>query len=255
MKKLLLSVCLLATSLIASAQSGHSSFYVQYNLLGVGKEMADYLDDIDSPSDHLNGLSLGFNKAFAVTQSVPLFVEVGAGLTYAWGKFYDEEDEYPCYYYDEYGRGNCGDEFSLHEKDLSQHLMVNIPVNLMYKFQIPNSSITLEPYVGINVKAHILGQTKGKLKYDACCDGMEDILEDRAEEYEEYDINYFNKKDMESKKYVAKRVNIGWQIGANVDFGKAFVGISYGSDFNKYMNFWGDDWRFSATNFTVGLRF
>ena len=254
MKKLLLSVCLLATSLIASAQSGHSSFYVQYNLLGVG-EFADYLDDMDAESERLNGLSLGFNKAFSITPSVPLFIEIGAGLTYAWAKFYDEEDEFDCSAGNDDDYYGCDDEYSYHVKTTSQHLMVNVPINLMYKFQIPNSSITLEPYVGVNVKAHILGKMKNKMKYDACCDDMEDILEEWAEEEEEYDVNYFDKKDMDGKKYVAKRVNIGWQIGANVDFGKAFVGISYGSDFNKFMERGRDDWKFSATNFTVGLRF
>lgn len=249
MKKFLFSVAFMAASLVASAQTGHGSFYVQYNLLGVG-DFADVLDDMDAENTSLTGLTIGGNKAFAVTPSLPLFVEVGAGLTYAWAKIYDEEETEDCPL-------DCGDEFSVSSKTTSQHLMLNIPVNLMYKFQVPNTSITLEPYVGLNVKGHILGQMKSKMAYEACCDDVEDILDETLEEMDEDDnvTNYFDKDDMGGKKYVAKRVNVGWQIGANVDFGKAFVGVSYGSDFGKFMESGKDDWKFSATNITVGLRF
>ena len=96
-----------------------------------------------------------------------------------------------------------------------------------------------------------------KISYEACCDDMEDELEDAMEEYDEDDLvaNYFDKKDMGGKKYVATRLNYGWQIGANVDFGSAFAGISYGSDFNKYAKWGGEEWKFNAFNVTVGLRF
>lgn len=267
MKKLFFTVALMATSLVASAQfatsngggsfsaaktsaevSEHGSFYVQYNSFGVG-DFADVLDDMDSESDKLTGLTVGFNKAISVTPSLPLFVEVGAGLTYAWAKLSDEEFSEEC--------PMCGDEFTIGSKTSSQHLMVNIPANLMYKFQVPNTSIILEPYVGLNVKAHLMGKMKGKMTYDYCCDDMEDMMDEVMEETDEDDMtsNYFDKDDMGGKKYVAKRVNIGWQIGANVDFGSAFVGVSYGSDFGKFMKFGSEDWTFSATNITVGLRF
>lgn len=268
MKKLFLSAALLATSMMASAQfatsnggnsfstvtssevSGHSSFYVQYNSFGVG-DFADLLDDMDAESDKLTGLTVGGSKAISIgsSLSLPLFLEVGAGLTYAWATIYDEEYTDVCYY--------CEDEYSMSEKSTTQHLMLNIPVNVMYKFQLPNTSITLEPYVGLNVKGHILGQMKDKATFEACCDEMEDAYDEMMEEVDEDDLtaNYFDKKDMGSKKYVASRLNIGWQIGANVDFGSAFVGISYGSDFGKYMKFYTEDWTFSATNITVGFRF
>lgn len=268
MKKLFLSAALLATSMMASAQfatsnggnsfstvtssevSGHSSFYVQYNSFGVG-DFADLLDDMDAESDKLTGLTVGGSKAISIgsSLSLPLFLEVGAGLTYAWATIYDEEETGDC--------GLCEGEYSISEKATSQHLMVNIPVNVMYKFQLPNTSITLEPYVGLNVKAHILGQMKDKITYDACCDDVEEYMEEYLGEIDEDDMttNYFDKKDMGSKKYVASRLNIGWQIGANVDFGSAFVGVSYGSDFGRYMKFYTEDWTFSATNITVGFRF
>ena len=110
MKKLFLAVALLATSMVASAQfaagnggsslgsssaSEHASFFVQYNSFGVG-EFEDVWDDMDSESEKLHGISLGFNKAFSISSSVPLFIEVGAGLTYAWAKLYDDENEYSC---------------------------------------------------------------------------------------------------------------------------------------------------------------
>lgn len=267
MKKLFLSICLLATSMMASAQfvasngggslgsstrtadaSDYSSFYVQYNSFEVG-DFIDVLDDMDAESEKLTGFTVGGNRAFSITPSLPLFIEIGAGLTYAWAKIYDEEETEECYY--------CGDDFSMGFKESSQHLMVNIPVNLMYKFQVSNSSITLEPYVGLNVKGHLIGQMKGKYTFETCCDDMEDEIDDYLDEIDEDDMvaNYFDKDDMGGKKYVAKRMNIGWQIGANVDFGKTFVGISYGSDFGKFMEVEDEDWTFSATNITVGFRF
>lgn len=235
----------MATSVFA--QSGHNSFYVQYNSLGVG-EFAEVLDDMDAESEKLNGIGVGYNKAFSVTSSIPLFIEVGAGLNYAWAKIYEEEVKDDCYI--------CSDEYAVASKTSSQHLMVNVPVNLMYKFQIPNSSITLEPYVGLNLKGHILGRMKSKYTYEACCDEMDEAFEETLEDMDEDDLvsSYFDKDDMGGKKYVATRLNIGWQIGANVDFGKAFVGLSYGSDFNKFLEA-DEEWKYSALNVSLGLRF
>lgn len=238
----------MATSASAQFVDDHASFYVQYNSLGLG-EYEEVLDDADAEATKLTGLTVGFNKAISLTSSVPLFVEIGAGLTYAWANFseYEEEDDCPM----------CDDEFSVTAKAVSQHLMVNVPINLMYKFQFPNSSVTIEPYVGLNLKGHLLGNMRTKISYEACCDDMEDELEDAMEEYDEDDLvaNYFDKKDMGGKKYVATRLNYGWQIGANVDFGSAFAGISYGSDFNKFQECGKKDWKFSALNVTVGVRF
>ena len=270
MKKLFLAVALLVTSLVASAQ--HGSFFVQYNSFGLG-EFSEVLDDMDAESEKLNGISIGFNKAFAISSSVPLFVEVGAGLTYAWAKLVDEEDEYSCavgydddYYYGDYYYGDyyggyygygCDDEYTVSYKSFSQNLMINVPINLMYKFQLPNSSVTLEPYVGLNLRGHILARTKAKYTYEACCDDMEDVIEEYEEELDKDDLisNYFDKKDMGGKKNVATRFNIGWQVGANVDFGSAFVGVSYGSDFNKFLKFGRKEWKYNAVNVTLGLRF
>ena len=290
MKKLFLAVALLATSMVASAQfaagngggsmnsssaSGHNSFYVQYNSFGTGEygeALADAAEDMEELIEEmgykdevlartrLNGLTVGYNHAFGITPSVPLFVEFGVGLTYAWASFWEytevyEDEEYYDYEYDMYV--GCGDEYSVTQKNISQHLMVNVPINLMYKFQLPNSSITLEPYVGLNLRGHVLGRGKTKYTYESCCSDMEDALEDEIEEIDEDDLtrDYFDKKDMGGKKNVATRFNIGWQIGANVDFGSAFVGLSYGSDFNNYMKSGKDEWKYNALNVTVGLRF
>lgn len=284
MKKLFLAVALLATSMVASAQfaagnggssfgsssvSGHNSFYVQYNSFGTGEygeeyaetmeDLEDYLEDMDNENveiawrTRLNGLTIGYNHAFGITPSVPLFVEFGAGLTYAWANVYEQTNER----YDEYA---CGDDFSTTVKEISQHLLVNVPINLMYKFQLPNSSITLEPYVGLNLRGHILGRLKTKYTYEACCDDMEDYLEEEIEDIDEDDLicDYFDKDDVDERwdtKKTATRFNVGWQIGVNADLGQAFVGISYGSDFNNYAKWDGEEVKLNAVNVTVGLRF
>ena len=86
---------------------------------------------------------------------------------------------------------------------------------------------------------------------------MEDAMEEEFEDIDEDDLirDYFNKKDMDGKKNVATRFNIGWQIGVNADLGQAFVGISYGSDFNNFLKSGKDEWKYNAVNVTVGLRF
>lgn len=275
MRKFLLTAGLLVTSLVASAQfstsdkgntlgnaqftasksgiaymnasSDHSSFFLEYNAIN-----PDDLLDESHEDEVFTGFSLGFNKAFSLSSGVPLFLEVGAKLTYAWATIYDEEEEYECGYYD------CGEEFWLNTKETVQYACVSVPVNVMYKIALPNTSIVLEPFAGLTFKGNILGRVKMKLSCDACCDDVEDDFDEVLDEYDEDDLvsDFFDKDDMGGKKYTANRFNVGYQFGVNVNFSNYYVGVSYGSDFSDFMSEKSKiDSKLQTTSVTLGLRF
>ena len=199
--KLFAIVALLATCTTASAQftnsgsnstsevdtEGWSSLYVQYNPMSI--------KDLD-----LNGFSLGFNKAFSISNSIPLYVETGAGLQYAMGA----------------------------QDDIDYNLFsVKIPVSLMYKYQFNNSDFAIAPYAGIDFRGNILGK-------------MED---------EGNDANIFDEDDMEGQE--AKRFQVGWHVGLNAYYGKVMLGVSYGTDLNKFIY----DEKIKTTSITLGYCF
>ena len=176
-----------SSSSSSSDTEGWSSFWVEWNPSSLSPDKGD--------DQSFTGLSLGFSEAFGIAQSLPLFVECGLGLQYS---FYSEDIE--GYYED------CTMKVSM--------FSVKAPVNLVYKYCIPNSNIALCPYAGVNLRFNV----SGKEKYD---------YGDDEDEY-----NLFDEDDMDD--YAWKRFQIGWQIGAKVMFNKSFtLGVSYGTDFSE----------------------
>ena len=157
--------------------------------------------DGHSYSESFNGLSLGYSRAFQITESTPLFVEPGIAAQYSFWKEdgVDFEDDY--YYYEV-------------EDTKLQVMSLKVPVNVIYRFDLQNSSIALMPFAGITLRGNLWGQAKaGKEKADI-----------------------FSKDDMGSKDATAKRFQVGWQVGFKAKFGPKFiVGGSYGTDFNDFM--------------------
>lgn len=220
---ILAAVCTSASAQFASSTSGAtatndvstdgwSSVYVQYNPSTLA---ADKGDDFD-----FTGLTIGFSKAFSISQSKPLFLEAGAVLQYSW---YSEDVEY--YYEDDY----YYEEFDASEK--INLFTLKVPVNLTYVFNLPNSGISIAPYAGINFRYNISGKYK---------------IEDEDE-----DLNIFDEDDMGHKDATWKRFQIGWQIGVNVNFQKAYLGVSYGSDFTEIVK----DCKMKTTSITLGYKF
>lgn len=205
---------------------GWSSFYVQYNPSTLA---ADKGDDLD-----FTGLTIGLSKAFSISQSTPLFLEAGAALQYSWfsedGEYYD----YDGYYgYEEYDAKEKVNLFTL-----------KVPVNLTYVFNLSNSDISIAPYAGINLRYNISG------KYTMEIDD------------EEEDLNLFDDDDM-GDDMTWNRFQMGWQIGVNVNFKKAYLGISYGGDFTKSTKYSfslidekaGKDCKMNTTSITFGYKF
>lgn len=215
MKKLTMYVIatLLAVSTTAVAQTensimdnGWQSMSVQWNPSSFSPEKGD--------SQSFTGLSLQYSKAFSVSRTTPFYIEVGVGLQYS---FYSE-DVYDDYYdYDDYwvkakaGYYDYDDDYSA-EQNFSM-FSLKVPVSIVYKWDIPNSKVSLLPYAGLTVRYNI----SGNIKYE---------YGDNSN-----DLNVFKKSDM-GKAW--NRLQLGWQLGVNARFSNTFyAGLAYGEDFSE----------------------
>lgn len=192
MKKILLLAALALGALAVSAQSvgggrssgdtevskGWNTIYAEWNPVAFHTSMKGY-DDVN-----VNAFSVGFNHAFGLSSSLPLYLETGVAGQYTF-KGYDDYEE----------------------TDGIKVFSFKVPVNLIYDWVIPNSTVELMPSVGLSLRGNVWGEGN---------DGDDNW-------------NLFSKDDMYNP---YKRVQLGWQIGLRVRFGGAFIiGGSYGADF------------------------
>lgn len=200
--KLFAAAAMLAACTTASAQSssakgvsetthstdGWNTVWLQYNPTRVS------VDYDGTESMKATAFSIGYSRAFSVSSNIPLFVEGGAGLQYSWSKDGSEDD--------------------IDVK--TSVLSVKIPADILYKFQIPNSPVTIAPYAGINLRFNVWGEQKYKYR-----------------NYEK-SFNLFDKDNWEDEDEVWNRFQIGWHAGVKACFLKTYtVGVGYGSDFSE----------------------
>lgn len=199
----------------ASVEDVFSTFDFTYSPVTMKAE-----GDGESDSEDLNGLSLNWTQARLVTSQLPIYLQYGAGLQYTWKTEGESEDDYDW-------------------KSTTSFLTVKVPVNVLYNFAVPNTSVSVMPYIGLNAQFHVLGQLKATVEY--------------GDEKETKKINYFSKDDMDDETY--NRFCLGWQIGAMVAFNKYFVGVGYqGPVTNLYKE--GDlKINTSQVNISLGIKF
>jgi len=165
----------------SSSSDGWSSVWVEYNPINI-----DFNQGIDDES--ISGFSLGYSKAFPITSSTPIFLEAGLGLQYSTKSDFMDSDDVTF-----------------------KMFSAKVPVNLIYDFAIPNSSIKIDPFVGLTLRYNISGKLSG----------------------DDDDIDLFDEDDM-GKDNTFKRFQAGWQIGAKARFNGGFtIGVAYGSDFSN----------------------
>lgn len=210
----LLTVCVTSfaqftnSSSVSSSASGNDewgTFWLEWNPSSLKPSKGD--------SQSFTGLSAGFSHAFSLSSGSPLFLEGGLGIQYS---FYSVDGDD---YYD--------DEMSIKVNWLS----LKVPVNFVYRYNLPNSNISLCPFAGVTLRFNLSGKMKYEYEgYDyEGYDYEEDEYYDDSEE-----LDLFDKDDMGSKDATWKRFQIGWQIGAKALFNnKVTLGVSYGSDFSE----------------------
>lgn len=213
--KFFMVVCLLGIAATVSAQfanSNSSSSYsddmngwqglrVSYHPMSLSPDKGDNIG--------MTGFSAGYVKGFALSQNVPIFLEVGANLLWA-SKDLTEDlgfDDYEDY----------------EDMDASVKLnmfSVNIPVNFGYKYTV-NEKFSIYPYIGLNFRINAVGKIKMEAEYEG--------------ESESESIDVFSKDDMEEYEMgdAWKRFQAGWQIGVAFNINKFTLAASYGKDFTE----------------------
>lgn len=114
---------------------GWNTFYFMYSPTTIkleGKEKnvsASYSLD-------LSGLSLGYERAIGLTQSIPLYLKVGGEVKYSFG-----------------------DDDSFGEKFKYSFLSVKVPVSVAYDFAV-SDNIDILPYAGLYFRLNAIGKEK-----------------------------------------------------------------------------------------------
>ena len=157
----------------------------------------EYLPSSFSPekgsTESFTGLAITWTKASSLTSSIPLFLELGLGGQYS----FNSESE-----------GST---------DITKSMVsVKIPVNFIYDYQIPETQIHLDPYLGLRFRFNAWGQIKYEYKGD-------------SKTYHVFDTD-----DMGDSDNTWNRFQVGWQIGLKARFNDMFfIGVAYGSDFSE----------------------
>ena len=112
-------------------------------------------------------------------------------------------------------------------------LTATIPVNLVYKYEI-SDGIKLAPFAGLYLRGNLLGEMN---------------IDDDYSQYMD-DVNFFD--DYNDGGLEASRFSFGWNIGVGVEINKFYLGLSYGSDLNEFVE---DADKIGTLSATVGFNF
>lgn len=213
-----------------------SYLYLQYNSVASGFKMED-------EKEALEGLSLGYNINYRLTDAIPLFLETGIGLQIV-GKSKIDASPLASSLSSYYG-----------SKDVSFVMpSVKIPLGASYVFDIPNTPISIIPNAGFDLRiigaavmdGDILAEISGHKDWDFC---DKDQLEQRIKDVYNRAIGMSSlsgsakemwKKQAEedakafADEYLFKRVQFGCHLGVSARFWKKLLlGMQYQFDFTE----------------------
>lgn len=223
MKKISILLFLVAMGVQVYAQNNSSSITANaitsgWNTVWVEWSPSTFKVDVkDADNQSFTGLSAGFSRAFNIAPSNPVYVEAGIGIQYSF--FKDEfQDERPNIVEDEYNYWTSRYYTAHRSLDMWS---VKIPVSLLYKFDIPNSSVSIMPLVGFNLRFNISAKQKAPGEKDYVFrEGLETDL--------------FDSKDMGDSSATWNRFQLGWHIGVKAHFfNHIMAGVSYGNDLTE----------------------
>lgn len=216
-----------------------NTIYLQYNF-----ESSKYSHNGHSTSESANSISGGFNHAFSLSSTLPIYLEAGIAAKYAW-------------------KNKNGIKVNL--------FSLKVPVNLVYSFPV-SDAFNIEPYAGIYLRGNIFG--KEKIDHDAYT--VEEDWDDDDDWYDDDDdwgelvddwsnaramssgssfkvkdsYDLFSKDDMGDDAW--KRFGFGMQVGVRARINKQFlVGFGYTQELTDIA----DHTKFNSFDITLGYCF
>lgn len=168
---------------------------------GVGYNMWSTMPS-EGDGVNYNGFYVEWLDAVSCSRNIPIYFDWGFNLNYNYHK--DENSN---------------------AKSTSNMFQIAVPLQVEYRLPV-GEKVHISPYLGLIARVNILGS--GSLEYETISYNSKGKKKTGTEKR---DINYFDKEDMGSSEACWKRFQLGWNIGANFDFGKFYIGLSYGTDF------------------------
>lgn len=208
-KLMLAGVVALGASVAAQAED-YNRVTLSYNNVHYGYNSV-FGEGYKDNSFSTNGIGVGYQHGFAVSKSLPMFVELGANIDFNfYGKSESEKDG--------------SETFKVSAK--FQNINLNIPVNYVYKFAI-NDDFSVAPYIGINFKLNFVSRANDTVEYTDT-----EYPEANFKKTSDW-INYYSsdEKNMGSKDDTWNRFQMGWQIGVGVQYKPYYLALQYGTDF------------------------
>lgn len=202
-----------------------------YNLFGISYVNETFSYDFpkgydDADNIGTNGFALKYLHGFSVSKSLPMFVETGLNLNFNFGSMDYYNDDASVKY---------------------QFAALAVPVNFAYRFKA-NESVTIKPYLGLNVKFNLMGRTKWEFEDD------EDTDYDEKDDSTSW-CSLYSKNDMGDSHAVWNRFQLGWHIGADLQFNRFYIGLNYGTDFIKAYSYKKYKINSGTLNIGVGVYF
>lgn len=216
---LVAAAALVATSAFAD---GYNRAGVSYNNthFGYNKEAGGKDDSFST-----NGFGLEYIHGFNLTESTPIFLEVGANVNFDFGsKTWEGETE-----------RISGTDYWFRDKETNkkQYINLQVPVNFGYRFNV-GENFKISPYVGLNFKFNLVG--KYKLKGETESNIPMNVWE--AAGYDAEDLEWegkwqsvFSKDDMGGSDWTWNRFQMGWHVGVGFQYKPFYLGLQYGTDF------------------------
>lgn len=198
-------------------QNGWNTLHVQFN--------SSVFDPKDGISKNLMGASVGYSHAFSLINSSPVFIEPGIAFQYLlFSKNVSTADIYHI------GKNQLDDEV----KDKMELLSFKLPINVIYKFELPNTRISIAPFLGIILKINVSANEK-TIHSEELKNKINHISQvspgfSKFKNADGFDENLLKENALYEEAW--KVFQLGWQAGVNAYFGEHIMaGVSYGTDF------------------------
>ncbi len=199
----------LAVAGSASAED-YNRVAISYDNTHFGYNKDYKADEDEDPSFSTNGFGLNYIHGFSLSNSLPMFLEVGGNVNF---NFYSNTGEFKF----------AGETEKY--KSQFQNINLQVPVNFVWRFNVVED-FTIAPYVGLNFKLHFVSKTRAYMDGD---------WEDKAEEDEakEWTNLFSDSKDngVGDKDFTWNRFQMGWHVGATFQYTQWSLGVQYGTDF------------------------